>query len=76
MQNIEQAGYTAEGFDQETIDERIEALLEQWGVETDPDLNADLPFDRDRAYQLAVSFPTEIQTDLFIELVTQHGWRA
>lgn len=73
MENINQAGYTADGFEQETVDERIEALLEMWGVETDvdPDSRAadDLRYERQRAYDLAVSYPTEVVTDLFLEIV-------
>ena len=65
------AEYTVDGFDQETIDERIAALLELWGTQADEDAwdydEEALHIARQRAFELAVSEPSEIETDLFIK---------
>lgn len=70
---------TVEGFEQETIDERIEALLEAWGVvmdEDDDEYDAqEAGYQGQRAFDLAVSYPSEIATDLFMEIVEMRGWR-
>jgi len=60
--------YTAEGFDQDVIDERVDALLDAWNVDEDDE---ELHYHRNRAYELAVAFPSEISTDLFAEYVAE-----
>ena len=60
--------YTAEGFHQDVIDERIDTLLDAWNVDEDDD---DFTYRRNSAYELAVAFPSEIATDLFAEYVAE-----
>lgn len=64
---------TPEGFTQDVIDERVEVLLEAWGL-TEDDRDDDrgyYEYRESRAYELAVSFPSEIATDLFAEFVAE-----
>ncbi len=65
--------YTAEGFEDETVEERMAILLDAWGV-TEPDEDedpADYEYRRNRAYELAVSYPSEISDELFAEYVAE-----
>ena len=62
--------YTAEGFDQDTINARIEMILESWGIvepESGDDDGGRWHESRNRAYEMAVQFPNEISDELFEE---------
>lgn len=64
---------TPDGFTQDVIDERIEVLMEAWGL-TEDDREADpgyYEYRENRAFELACSFPSEIATDLFAEFVAE-----
>jgi hypothetical protein len=64
--------YTVDGFEQETIDERIDALLEFWGIDEDDD-SFEADYRRQKAFNLAVSEPSEITTDLFMRRVARQA---
>ena len=65
--------YGYEGFDDEVVDERVAVLLDAWGVEEPEDGEDDGWYRHQvqRAAELAVSFPSEISTDLFAEYVAE-----
>lgn len=68
---------TVEEIDQETIDARIDILLEAWTYTAedleseDDDMQASVQNARQRAYVLAATFPSNIADDLFAEYVAE-----
>ncbi len=65
--------YTAEDFDQEVVDERIAILLATWGYTAEDEDNDAYAYAdaQQRAYDLAVSFPSQISDELFAEYVEE-----
>lgn len=69
--------WTAEGFEQGMVEERIAILLETWDYteedmeSEDREMQASVQGAQERAYELAVSFPSEISDDLFAEYVAE-----
>lgn len=66
-----------EMLDQDTLDARTDILLAAWGYTADdmesddPDMQSSVHAARQRAYDAATAFPSEIGDDLFAEYVSE-----
>jgi hypothetical protein len=64
--------WLVEGFDPDVVEERMNALLERWYPDAESLDDVD-HYDVQRAYEIAVEYPNEIATDIFMQILEARG---